>query len=250
MRCLYKDTWDGYCCITVSTTIMKNNEQIEKVYGTHLGNRSDSDIKCLSLHYSKILHLTNSFYIAFENMKNLVIFSSNLTKLSSTNFDGANELESITITNNILSAIYGYTFSNAKSLQTLDLKMNSISILDRDAFKELRNLTTLDLSFNQIKIVYRKTFIDLKSLRKLSLSYNQLTFVNMDLLRFNLYLEEVYLGGNKIASIYPNSFVKLIFLDVLFLESNICIDKTFKDGLQKQLDVALKSCKSQKKQDK
>ena len=51
MRCLYKDTWDGYCCITVSTTIMENNEQIEELYGTHLGNRSDSDIKCLSLHY-------------------------------------------------------------------------------------------------------------------------------------------------------------------------------------------------------
>lgn len=232
MHCSYQNTWDGYCCISVDTEIRLNKDGLRNVVGIHAKNKENSDVTCLSFHYSNVEYLSNKFYAKFKNLKSLVVYFSDLKSLERFMFYGANKLEKVMINNNCLKNIKGNTFADATGLDTIDLKLNIIEFIDIFAFSGLSKLKFLDLSFNMIKSIHKNTFIELQSIQKLSLSYNQLSTIGKDMFKYNYGLNEIYLGGNKIKSVgIPNPFSHLKNLRVLYFESNLCIDLKFSDIL-------------------
>ena len=246
MHCSYQYTWDGYCCISVDTEIRLNKDGLRNLVGIHAKNRDNSDVTCLSFHYSNVEYLSNNFYKKFTNLKSLVVYFSDLKSLERFMFSGANKLEKLMVNNNCLKTIKGNTFADATGLHTIDLKLNIIELIDAFAFSGLNKLTILDLSFNMIKSIHRNTFIELQSIQKLSLSYNQLTSIDKDMFKYNYGLVEIYLGGNKIKTVaIPNPFSHLKYLRVLYFESNLCIDLKFSDMLgihDSKLSDAIKKC--------
>lgn len=232
MHCSYQYTWDGYCCISVDTEIRLNKDGLRNLVGIHAKYRENSDVTCLSFHYSNVEYLSNKFYEKFKNLKSLVVYFSDLKSLERFMFSGAHKLEKLMINNNCLKKIKGNTFADATRLHTIDLKLNIIEVIDVFAFSGLKKLTILDLSFNMIKSIHRNTFIELQNIQKLSLSYNQLSTIDKDMFKYNYGLVEIYLGGNKIKTVgIPNPFSHLKKLRALYFESNLCIDLKFSDVL-------------------
>lgn len=246
MHCSYQNTWDGYCCISVDTEIRLNKDGLRNVVGIHTKNKNNSDVTCLSFHYSNVEYISNTFYQKFKNLKSLVVYFSDLKSLDRSMFNGAYKLEQLIINNNFVKNIKRNTFLGATSLDIIDLKLNIIEIIDIYAFSGLSKLKILDLSFNVIKSIHRNTLIELHSIQRLFLSYNQLTTIDKDMFKYNKDLVEIFLGGNKIKVIgVPNPFLHLVNLKVLYLESNLCIDSKFSDILgvyDSKLNDAITKC--------
>ncbi|KAL7671368.1 hypothetical protein ACOME3_006268 [Neoechinorhynchus agilis] len=131
-----------------------------------------------------------------------------------------------------------------KRVKELNIKRAGIVKIDEDAFKEFKRLVRLSLSFNSISLIPAKFPLQLPLLKILRLSNNMLTSESIDVicrlrylklldLSYNLidhlgssrsgyfyYLEELYIVGNPIKSVYKmESFKNLRYLHITYLEN-------------------------------
>lgn len=143
-----EDPSEGYSCI--ANKILINSPENRQILwnGTHIGIKSNSDVKTLLIKFQFTYFLPSEIAKSFDEIENLIVESSKLQKLSKNDFLGLENLRKISLTNNEISTVESETFDRLKKLKILNLSRNSISSLGSKIFAKLEGLLSLDLSEN------------------------------------------------------------------------------------------------------
>ncbi|KAK7151269.1 hypothetical protein R3I93_012264 [Phoxinus phoxinus] len=135
-----------------------------------------SGIKIFDLSNSSIFALSYSVFSHLSSLEQITLAESQINKIENSAFLGMTNLLKLNLSKNFLGNIDSNTFQNLEKLEVLDLSYNHIWMLGIDSFQGLPNLLNLNLTGNALKHVHR--------------------FANLP------NLEQLYLGDNKIASMY------------------------------------------------
>ncbi|CAO1407450.1 unnamed protein product [Diamesa serratosioi] len=122
-------------------------------------------------------------------------------------------------------------FINMTTLTALRLSHNQIEFVPEDVFTTLWNLESLDLKNNKIKAINDKTFTKLTNLKVIKLNYNNLETITSNLFLNNINLIEINLSYNILKIIGFQCFVHLRYLEELYLNNNLCIDKNYRNKI-------------------
>ena len=137
----------------------------------------------------------------FENVFDLAIYDSYISKIEKRMFDGSPNLRSLSMhyNRNIETVDYD-SFSNLKGLVNLSLCYNFIESLDKRIFSDLVNLETLNVTENGIKSLDISIFASLKNLRELFLRSSEYEFLDHRLFVGLENLKELQLPGYKLIN--------------------------------------------------
>lgn len=86
--------------------------------------------------------------IYIPNLKALVVFKSNLTKITSEDLKNLKDLEFLNLNYNLIEVLENYLFKFNPKLSTILMKSNRIKFVHPTAFHGLNNVQTLDLQNN------------------------------------------------------------------------------------------------------
>ncbi|XP_072549731.1 toll-like receptor 5 [Salminus brasiliensis] len=135
-----------------------------------------SGVKVFDLSKCRIFALTYSLFRHLPDLEEVLLASNAINQIDNNAFLGMAHLRMLNLSYNLLDKIDSRTFSNLPSLEVLDLSYNNLRILLRDSFSGLPNLIYLDLTDNSLQ--------NLHTMAKLP------------------QLKELFLGNNKIRSLY------------------------------------------------
>ena len=165
----------------------------------------------------------------FDNctsLTHIALYGNVIDFVNNSAFERLEKLQTLQLSDNLISAVNRQMFSPLSNLLFLYLANNIIQFLPEKVFYDLTKLQTLTLSGNEITEIHSTSFASLTSLNFLSLNDNHLTTLD-NLLANNQNLVYLHLDRNEIDSIHQDFFSNLLSLKNLFLERNVCIDKTF-----------------------
>lgn len=190
----------GYRCTAENLTTDAKYIRINKVLGTHVGNKSNDQVTELSFRNSTYKFIPRNIFEMFVNLRTLEVCGTVLEVIEEEMFDGA------------------------LKLQKLLMDSNEIRIIVTRAFRGLSKLKLLSLEQNQINSLPWDIFEDLMSLQILRLSHNHLTKLDANLLRNNSKLLQINFDNNEIVRIGGSLIDDLPFLKKASFANNSCID--------------------------
>ena len=198
--------------------------------GQHLTGKSDSSVNSASFFSIHLHKIPNDLFKKFKNIQRLSVEVSQLNILDRNSLKGANNLVELYAKGNAITRLEADTFVDSVKLRIINLHDNSIKFVDGNAFRELDRLEELYLSKNIIDLLHKDTFSDLLNLKDVWLYQNKIEELPEGLFRNNLKLKKIDLTINKIKVIPAYLFKNLNNLDLVNLEFNLCISKTFTKG--------------------
>ena len=191
---------NGYRCTAENLTTDAKYIRINKVIGTHVGNKSNDHVTELSFTNSSYKFIPRNIFEIFVNLRTLEVGGTVLEVIEEEMFDGA------------------------LKLQKLLMDSNEIRIIVTRAFRGLSKLKLLSLEKNQINSLSSDIFEDLMSLQILKLSHNHLTKLDANLLRNNSKLLQINFENNEIVRIGGSLIDGLSYLKKASFANNSCID--------------------------
>lgn len=205
---VYND-WDysgiKYTCSAKNLDVHDSNLRFLEMEGTHLFNKSNSDVLGIMFDRQTMTHLVQGASAFFS------------------------KLEDFSATHSALLYIQRNNFRRMKNLKSVSLCHNRIQRIPQDTFVDLEKLEYLSLSSNEIKSLPNNIFRGLISLKRLYLQDNKLKEISHLLLSYSRKLEIIWLNENELTAISSNITEPLPSLKQLLLRENTCIDKDYKD---------------------
>lgn len=176
---------------------------------------------------STIPFIPPAIFKKFQEVTKFIGRNASIEDIYDDTFGNARKLNNLILSQNKIQRLVDMSFSNASALQSLKLQHNQINTLSSLAFFGLKKLRTLILSFNKIVNVPLHLFRDLESLEDLQLDNNLITVISYYQFGRNLDLTTLHLENNEISTIDNGTFENLTKLELVFLNKNICVDKSF-----------------------
>lgn len=137
----------------------------------------------------------------FQNLSNLIIKCTEITKIENKLFDGFPVLESLDLSyNKELETIDSCAFSSLNRLKELRMYNNKLTILHPESFFGLSNLIKLDLSNNKLTHLEPQIFKDLANLEDLDLYNNELTHFDLSIMEYIGKINQINLSMNPIEN--------------------------------------------------
>lgn len=192
MRCSYGDRGSlTAICVNATSQFIRSS--------TYRFDNLDETVICLNCTLDVVE--SNSFDLAGNLIKNLILDNSKITRLRESSFIGLVFLEKLVLSNNQIKEIIPLTFRGIKKLITLDLENNSIGDVQPNSYKELINLEKLNLKNNAIQKIDPNGFSGLIKLRELNLQNNHIYSIK-DAFGPLIAIESINLEQNKISDIH------------------------------------------------
>lgn len=214
-----------YSCSAKNLEIYEQNLRFLSIDGTHLFNKSNSDVLGIIFERQSMKYLVQGATAFFS------------------------KLESFLVTHSELTYINRNVFRHMLSLKTVSLCNNRIHRIPQETFSDLENLEYLALSSNGIKSLPNSVFRSLVNLKVLYLNDNKLREISHLLLSYSTKLEIIWLQVNELTAISSNITAPLPALRTLLLSENTCIDKDYKniapDSLKSISDDITENCSSE-----
>lgn len=225
---VYND-WDysgiRYTCNAKNLDITDLNLRFLEMEGTHLFNKSNSDVLGIMFHRQSMTYLAQGASAFFSKLEDFSVTRSELLYINRSNF------------------------RNMKNLKAVSLCHNRIQRIPQESFIDLEMLEYLSLSSNEIKSLPTTIFRSLVNLKTLYLNDNRLREISHLLLSYSTKLENIWLQENKLIAISSNITEPLPALKHLLLRDNTCIDKDYNnitpETLKKVSDDITENCSSE-----
>ncbi|XP_067240580.1 toll-like receptor 5 [Chanodichthys erythropterus] len=196
-----KRFFDAITGTKIQSLILSNSYSMGRSFGNNSKDPDKFTFKGLEESAIMIFDLSNSSIFA----------------LSSSVFSYLSDLEQITLAESQINKIEKSAFWGMTNLLKLNLSKNFLGSIDSSTFLNLEKLEVLDLSYNHIWMLGYKSFQGLPNLLNLNLRGNDLKHVHLFAAIPNL--EKLYLGDNKISSVYYLDKISK-YLTTLDLEFN------------------------------
>lgn len=174
----------------------------------------------MNLNYNGIQVIQENIFIAYENLKSVLLANNNLSILDKDVFVGLKNLNVLDLNNNRISKIDRNAFKDLPNLEILNLNSNLLKQLVRNGFGELKNLLELDLSNNKIKELSENCFSGLLKLKSLNLSSNRISRIENEAFLDIKSLIHLNLKHNQIESFPLQLLDELKNLEFLDLSKN------------------------------
>lgn len=144
--------------------------------------------------------------------------------------------------NSVIDFVPKQLFEFFGNLERLEIVNSTLQVLDENTFADGVHLKDIRLDNNNIQLIGQKTFDKLTKLESISLEGNRIEYLNGDLFKNNLNLQYVNLKNNMINYIDQTLVYSLRSLKSLDLNGNDCADKLFEDKDIEKVEIGLKSC--------
>ncbi|XP_059900082.1 toll-like receptor 13 [Gadus macrocephalus] len=191
------------------------------------------NLQTLMLQNSSIDQLNGAFKENTPNLKTLSLLNNTLTVLDHGEFKALNSLQTLSLKGNKLQQFKDGTFYGLSSLTHLDLESNEIIEITNGALGDLKALKILNLGSNCIKyasvepILY-PPFAELSQLDTLDISSQSRTHKRLNFpqnfLQGLTNLSILYIHGNHLTFVHPNTFNNTPNLNVLIMSNNLIRD--------------------------
>lgn len=201
----WKHSGMQYTCNGKNLEVLDPNLRFLSMEGTHLYNKSNSDVLGIVLEHQMMIYLVQGATAFFSKLEDYSVAYTNL------------------------SYVQRNDFKHMKNIKTLALANNRIQRIPQDTFEDLVRLEYLTLSHNEIKSLPTNMFRPLINLKGLYLNGNQLQELSHNLFKFNQKLADVWLQNNKLELIGSNVTHPISSLKHVLLHGNVCIDKDYND---------------------
>ena len=181
---------------------LSRSEYMDDVYGKsfHLQIPRTIYKREFNLDHNDIKNLSEFRFHGFLHTINLA--ANGLAEIGENLFQNVTGLQSIRLDFNHLSELTSPIFRGLRQLRELDLSHNYLMTLNGDIFDDLTALIFLNLQVNPIGNLPNGLFKNLVKLKYLHLEHCDLqTIAHSTSLRNCLFLKELYLNGNYIASL-------------------------------------------------
>lgn len=211
MRCSYGERGSlTATCVNATTTFFRAS--------TYRFDNLDETVICLNCTLDVIE--ANTFDIAGNLIKNLILTNSQITQLKQSSFIGLVFLEHLMLNDNKITEIVPLTFRGIKKLITLKLNSNLIVTIKGDSFKELIHLQSLTLNDNLIETIESGAFNGLAVLKELNLKKNKLHDVK-DIFLPLIAIETINLEQNLIEHVYANDLNTTTLIELILSRNSM-----------------------------
>jgi Leucine-rich repeat (LRR) protein len=239
--CKFKDDKkNGYSC---QITNFFKTDELDELEHSHLTNKTDENIKFVSLRNHPIPVEFTDIFEKFRNVEKIEMWKTSketletfgscsklktfdmrfnlLSKLTVWVFNRCVSLEKIILNNNRISDVHELAFDGLKKLQFLDLSFNKISVIPPMTFSNSNNLKVLKLSHNSLALSTSLYFLlNFKSLKVLDLKHNKLNVFNSAIIETHTALKELHLNENNLSVFVPPTNGNLAIVSYLNLSDN------------------------------
>lgn len=181
----------------------------------------------VSVTYCGLKSVHENSFKGLKYLKYLRLDENYIKTIESGAFRDLTKLKQLSLNYNQLQNLNSSDFQSLRNLKELLLSGNQIRSLEPDFFNSMSRLAKLSLDANQIKDISANFFDKLTNLKKLSFNGNQLSEIPGNLFRKNLKIEEILLSENSLQVIPTNTFDNLLYLLLVDLSYNSCVDKQF-----------------------
>lgn len=197
---------------------------VREIYGEHVKNKSDEDVKSLSLHLVQNTREFPSLICQkFKKLTSIIIdavFEHKIEIIDENSFRNCKNLHELGLTRNPIGKVLRNLLASQSKLKILRLAEDNIDELAPGAFDTLSGLKNLSLDVNDLKILPRGIFHKLVKLEYLSICRNDLKTLDLKLFHGLTNLRVLLMVSNQIASLPENLFHDLNALEELWLNNN------------------------------
>ncbi|KAL7015161.1 hypothetical protein ACKWTF_016312 [Chironomus riparius] len=180
--CRYNTGELGYTCIAHNISVAKKGIEILWTGSQNPPNLSNRNIETLIIRNLEVMFMPSKIGDAFIKLKNLIVKSCKLSKLSVDDF------------------------LHMEDVKTIEITLNEIASVEAGVFVGLPALTSLDLSGNKIKSLPSMVFAQLNAIKKIILNKNQLTTIRADFVSATNSIEYFSATDNQLKKL-ESSFV-------------------------------------------
>lgn len=216
----------NYTCIVLDVEILHEHDPIV-MRGQHLSGKTNFDVNDVSFLSSEVRYFPIAIFTIFPNVRFLNAKASRKHNLRRTVMKKCGKIISMNFDHNRMTNLTRHIFKYAPKLLKISLRNNAINYVDEKAFAGLYYLAVLHLQKNYIFEFFPKSFNDLHRLKEFYAYGNRLIFIPKGLFDKNILLEHLSLDKNMLRVIDPKISIKLVYLKVLDLRYNVCINKDF-----------------------
>lgn len=146
----------------------ENRLIVNRFTGTHIENKTDSDVKGISIISSKTEYFPTNIGSLF-NLTYFHMYGAGLIEIKSKDFVGMQDLEVLFLTFNKITHLPSDVFSTLTKLNFINLSHNQIEELPTGLFSNNLKLEIIDLMSNEIKYIGTGLFNGLPNLKLVAL---------------------------------------------------------------------------------
>lgn len=209
---------DGYSCRLEDARFL-NPGDFFTISGSHLGNRTDDDVRAIITLRSVLNFIPIHIFDRFRNLTRVNFENANVTELHQP-WRNCGQLLHIRFDNNRIQTIPGRIFEACGQLSSLTLERSGIENINEAAFVGLSNLRNLHIISNMIGDFHPETFRPLNRLNLLILDGNGIERINPLLFHPLQNVSFIALNFNRITRIETRTFDNLPSLQWIQITNN------------------------------
>ncbi|XP_068916378.1 leucine-rich repeat protein SHOC-2 [Tenebrio molitor] len=168
-----------------------------------------TNLQALVLSYNAIDDIQESAFVGLSKVERIDLSQNRLREIDRTLFETTENLKFLNLSRNYISKVPSLI---SDSLKALDLSSCEIHAVDRDCLSLMPNLKILNLSKNIISRL--PDYLQGDSLNTLDVSLCRIENVNNKTFAALISLRNLYLFGNRLTSVSPESFLQVSQLDI------------------------------------
>lgn len=194
-------------------------------------------LNVLDITDNNIKTLNDNIFNGTTNLLKLGLNSNQIRNISKNTFNGLLKLEVLNLSENRIQCLLNETFYDLISLKVLNLRRNKLSKLQFGLFKLNQHLEDIDFGFNMLLFINSKLFDNLTNIKNIEFDDNYCIddyFTSDTLKDLHTKLEDLCLESDTVNSTDNDELTFALRADINFLETKL-------SGLQKQVDLLVKS---------
>lgn len=187
----------------------------------------------LNLFQNRLLALEIDFLLNCRNLRSINLNNNQILGLTASVLRGLENLEHFTCNFNPNLLIVGNIFDTMISLRQVSLARNDFLFLPPGLFNNQQNLTNIDISGNRLTdfTIIRNALGNVNIIERLDLRNNGIEHLDSEFLRNMTSLREIWLSGNPVGFIPPNTFPPSLVFLILSLMNLSALDANMFQGL-------------------
>lgn len=193
--------------MTRDLNVLSRSIVVDKLLGAHKTGRTNNNVQLIQFHNGSLFYLLDGIGTLFPNLASILVGYA----------DDADPLNT--------KLIRRSNFQNMKNLFEIVVHKSRIETVDEDLLWDLPNLERFHVE-GKIKELPERLFEVNTKLKEVYLASNALRFLPANLFRYNLDLDWVNFVDNSLTFILVD-FMLLPNIRYIFLDGNVCIDKSF-----------------------
>ena len=149
MECKFYEHDEDYVCEARGMKISQQNTKITQITGSHMNNKSNSDVTSFMIKKQQTKYLPSGFMTFFPNLRVFVVKSSHLKYLTRQDLSGAFNLREIIFSHNEIEELNGDTFTGFTLLEKLDMHGNKLKTIGANIFDSIGGLKSANFLSNR-----------------------------------------------------------------------------------------------------